>query len=145
MHGPSIVSHTAVIWESGIGESGNDESDLPRAPSRQLGPLHCRWRYDNIRIYTNTASSYGGASEITDAMIGASSKALASALKAEELEHRCLMPEVNRLWEVCGIVALAVAKQAITDGVASFTDTDALESRIAAYRWQTAYPEIVRE
>ena len=86
-----------------------------------------------------------GASEITDAMIGASSVALAHALRDDELEHRCLMPEVNRLWEVCGIVALAVAKQAITDGVASFTDTGELESRIAAYRWKPAYPEIVRE
>ncbi len=86
-----------------------------------------------------------GASEITDAMIGASSVALAHALRDDELEHRCLMPEVNRLWEVCGIVALAVAKQAIADGVASFTDTAELESRIAAYRWKPAYPEIVRE
>jgi len=86
-----------------------------------------------------------GASEITDAMIGASSVALAHALRDDELEHRCLMPEVNRLWEVCGIIALAVAKQAIADGVASFTDTAELESRIAAYRWKPAYPEIVRE
>ena len=86
-----------------------------------------------------------GASEITDAMIGASSTALANSLTDYELEHHCLMPEVKRLWEICGIVGLAVARQAIEDGVATFTDAGALESRIEEYRWKPHYPEIVRK
>ena len=84
-----------------------------------------------------------GARLVTETMIGAASVALAHCLRDEELEQRCLMPEVSRLWEVCGIVGLAVARQAVDDGVATFTDRDALEQRIAEYRWEPRYPEIV--
>ena len=84
-----------------------------------------------------------GATEITGSMIGASSTALAHALEASTIEERCLMPEVNSLWDICGIVGLAVAKQAVADGVATFTDADGLEQRIDDYRWKPEYPEIL--
>jgi malate dehydrogenase (oxaloacetate-decarboxylating) len=86
-----------------------------------------------------------GATEITGAMIGASSTALAHALEDHVIADRCLMPQVDELWEICGIVGLAVAKQAVADGVATFTDVDALEERIANYRWRPEYPEIISE
>jgi malic enzyme len=54
------------------------------------------------------------------------------------------MPQVTRLWEICGIVGLAVARQAVADGVATFTDLDALEQRIDEYRWMPEYPEVLR-
>lgn len=85
-----------------------------------------------------------GATEITTTMIAASSRALAEALTEDEIESRCLMPEISRLWEVCGHVALAVAHQAIEDGVAQFTDVDQLETKIDEYRWVPKYPQIVR-
>ena len=86
-----------------------------------------------------------GASEITNAMINASSRALADSLTAEELAEGCLMPEVSRLWDVCGIVGVAVAKQAIADGVASIDSDSDIEELFAAYRWKPAYPEFVTE
>jgi malic enzyme len=85
-----------------------------------------------------------GATEVTGSMIGASSTALAHALEVSTIEERCLMPEVNSLWDICGIVGLAVAKQAVADGVATFTDVDALEQRINQYRWKPEYPEILK-
>ncbi|MDX2411921.1 MAG: NAD-dependent malic enzyme [Woeseiaceae bacterium] len=84
-----------------------------------------------------------GATEITSTMIAASSRALAAALSEDEISSGCLMPEVSRLWEICGDVALAVARQAIEDGVARFTQIDQLESKIAENRWEPKYPEIV--
>ena len=85
-----------------------------------------------------------GATEITGSMIGASSTALAHALEESTIEERCLMPQVEELWNICGIVGLAVAKQAIVDGVATFTDIDALEQRINEYRWKPEYPEVLK-
>ncbi len=85
-----------------------------------------------------------GATEITTTMIAASSRALAEALTEDEISKRCLMPEISRLWEVCGHVALAVARQAIEDGVAQITETDQLETQIEEYRWVPKYPQIVR-
>jgi malic enzyme len=84
-----------------------------------------------------------GATEITSTMIAASSRALAKALSDDDVRDQCLMPEVKRLWDVCGQVALAVATQAIEDGVAAHADAEDLELRIAKYRWVPEYPEIV--
>ncbi len=81
------------------------------------------------------------AREITDGMIAAAGAALADNLTDEEIGLDRLMPEVNRLWEVCGCVALAVAQQAVADGVA--TVSDKLEQRIDALRWRPEYPEII--
>ena len=117
----------------------------PFAPVNISGEEHRIGQANNVFVFPGIGlgAIISGATEITDAMIGASSTALAHALKDEELEHRCLMPEVGRLWEVCGIVGLAVAKQAIADGVATYTKVDALERKIEAYRWKPRYPEIL--
>ena len=81
------------------------------------------------------------AREITDGMIAAAGAALADSLTDDEIGLDRLMPEVNRLWEVCGRVALSVAQQAVADGVA--TVSDELEQRIDALRWRPEYPEII--
>ena len=81
------------------------------------------------------------AHEITDSMISAAGAALGNSLNDEETSEHRLLPDVARLWEVCGEVAEAVAKQAVADGVAALSDK--LEERIADLRWRPAYPEII--
>jgi malic enzyme len=84
-----------------------------------------------------------GATQITSKMIAASSRALAETLSEDEISSQCLMPEVSRLWEVCGHVALRVAEQAIADGVATEVSTEGLVNMIDEYRWLPKYPEII--
>ena len=84
-----------------------------------------------------------GASEVTDGMIGAASKALADSLSVQDLERRCLVPEVSQLWDICGRVALKVAERAMRDGVADELDQKALLARLDDYRWRPVYPEMV--
>jgi malate dehydrogenase (oxaloacetate-decarboxylating) len=86
-----------------------------------------------------------GASRVSNAMINRAALALSQTLTDEEIEHRCLMPEVTRLWEVCGAVGLAVAEQAVRDGVANKHSPDDLRAKLADYRWRPEYPEFVRE
>ncbi len=81
------------------------------------------------------------AREISDGMIAAAGTALGSSLSDAEKRLQRLVPGVLRLREVCGDVALAVAHQAVADGVA--THSDNIESRIDALRWTPSYPEIV--
>lgn len=83
------------------------------------------------------------ASEITDGMIAASATALAKSLSDADIASRSLIPDIDRLWDVCGEVALAVARQAIEDGVAREADLDSLPDRLEDYRWLPSYPEIV--
>jgi malate dehydrogenase (oxaloacetate-decarboxylating) len=84
-----------------------------------------------------------GAGEVTDSMISAAANALASSLSDSDLEGRCLMPEVSRLWEVCGDVAIAVASQAVSDGVAAQCSNADLLQAMADYRWRPEYPRMV--
>ena len=83
------------------------------------------------------------ARRITDDMINASAIALADSLDSADIESRSLVPDVSRLWDVCGRVAFAVAKQAIADGVAPRIADDALRRRLDDLRWLPRYPEIV--
>ncbi|MCH7821304.1 MAG: NAD-dependent malic enzyme [Proteobacteria bacterium] len=83
------------------------------------------------------------ASEVTDGMIAASARALAESLSDADIASRSLIPDIDRLWDVCGEVALAVASQAVADGVAAHTDVGLLEEQIKDYRWLPEYPEIV--
>ncbi len=86
-----------------------------------------------------------GASEVTDAMISASAHALADCLSDEDLSARCLMPEVSKLWDICGNVAVMVGLQAIEDGVAGRISEDEYRKRIDDYRWIPEYPEMIQE
>jgi malate dehydrogenase (oxaloacetate-decarboxylating) len=86
-----------------------------------------------------------GAREVTDTMISASAHALADSLTEDELESRCLMPEVSRLWDICGDVAISVGQQAIADGVADQISEDEYLQRIDDYRWIPEYPEMIQE
>jgi malic enzyme len=115
-----------------------DPVDTPTGP-RRIGQANNVFVFPGIGL----GAIVSDATEITATMIAASSRALAEALGEDEIKAGCLMPEVSRLWDVCGVVALAVAEQAIEDGVAKFTDASALPDKIAAYRWLPRYPEIV--
>ena len=55
------------------------------------------------------------------------------------------MPEISRLWDICGDVALAVALQAMDDGVADWISESELRTRISDGRWQPEYPTLVCE
>jgi malate dehydrogenase (oxaloacetate-decarboxylating) len=84
-----------------------------------------------------------GASTITDRMISAAATSLADCLSESDVDGRRLMPEVKRLWEICGIVATAVAHQAIDDGVATKLKTDDVESAVDKQRWRPRYPTLI--
>ena len=83
-----------------------------------------------------------GAKQITAGMIAASADALAASLSDDDIAEKCLMPGIARIWDVCGDVAMAVAKQAIEDGVAGDTDIETLLANLDDYRWRPRYPEI---
>jgi malate dehydrogenase (oxaloacetate-decarboxylating) len=84
-----------------------------------------------------------GASTITDRMISAAATSLADCLSETDVDGRRLMPEVKRLWEICGIVATAVAHQAIDDGVATKLKADDVESAVNEQRWRPRYPTLI--
>ena len=81
-----------------------------------------------------------GARKVTNGMTNAASKTLAAQVTAEELAQGLLFPSVSRLPVVSFEVAVAVARQAVRDGVAELT-VDDLERHIARAIWEPDYPE----
>jgi len=81
------------------------------------------------------------AQRVTNQMIQAASKTLAAQITKEELASGLLFPSVARLRVVSVAVALAVARQAVRDGVAGVSE-DAIDRAIAATAWEPDYPSL---
>jgi malate dehydrogenase (oxaloacetate-decarboxylating) len=81
------------------------------------------------------------ARRITQHMIQAASKTLAWQVTDAELASGLLFPAVSRLRAVSRAVALAVARQAVSDGVAALRE-DEIDAAIAATAWEPDYPSL---
>ncbi len=117
----------------------------PFAPVNTAAGERLIGQANNVFVFPGIGlgSIVSGAREITSSMIAAAANALAVSLTDGEIDAQLLVPKVGRLWEVCGEVALAVAQQAIDDGVAANEEKDKIAQRLLEYRWQPTYPEIV--
>jgi malate dehydrogenase (oxaloacetate-decarboxylating) len=85
------------------------------------------------------------ARRVTDAMFMAAAKALAAGSPARATRASPLLPPLDEIRAVSAAVALAVARQAVEDGVAEPTSAAALEERIARIVWEPAYRPYIRK
>ena len=99
---------------------------------------------NNVFIFPGLglAAIAANASRITDSMTKVASEALAKQVTDEEREAGLLFPAVSRLRAVSFEIAVAVAHQAIQDGVADVAHDD-VERLVREARWSHDYPEYV--
>jgi malate dehydrogenase (oxaloacetate-decarboxylating) len=79
------------------------------------------------------------ARRVTDNMIMAAAKTLASLSPARNDKDEALLPPIGDSRKVGLVVGEAVAHQAIADGVADPADGESMRERINAYVWEAAY------
>ena len=79
------------------------------------------------------------AQRVTDAMIMAAARALASLSPARENREAPLLPPIADARKVSLVVAEAVGKQAIAEGVAYIADESTLNAQLRAYVWEPVY------
>jgi malate dehydrogenase (oxaloacetate-decarboxylating) len=84
------------------------------------------------------------AERVTDAMIMAAARTLASLSPARQNKDAPLLPPIADARKVSLAVAEAVGKQAMTEGLAELIDEKTLRSRICAYMWEPVYLPYVR-
>jgi malic enzyme len=77
-------------------------------------------------------------SKVTERMTNAASKTLAAQVTEAELAAGLLFPSVSRLRDVSFEVAVAVAREAVREGLAS-TPEDAVERAVRATMWEPHY------
>jgi malate dehydrogenase (oxaloacetate-decarboxylating) len=79
------------------------------------------------------------ARRVTDGMIMAAAKTLASLSPALEDKNAPLLPPIGESRKVGLVVGEAVARQAIADGVAGIEDAESLPAQLRAYVWEPVY------
>ena len=79
-----------------------------------------------------------GARSVTDGMILAAARTLAAAVTDERLETGALYPPIAALRDVSRAVAIAVAREAVTSGIAP-AEAHELEAGIEAAMWWPQY------
>ena len=97
---------------------------------------------NNVFIFPGLglAAIAANARKITDAMTKVASEALAAQVTSDERAAGLLFPSVSRLRAVSFEIAVAVARQAIKDGVAGCTLAD-VERLVREARWSHDYPD----
>jgi len=88
------------------------------------------------------AAIAANATRITDSMTKVASEALAKQVTSDERDAGLLFPAVSRLRTVSFEIAVAVAHQAIQDGVAAAAHDD-VERLVREARWSHDYQDYV--
>ncbi|SPE25793.1 NAD-dependent malic enzyme [Candidatus Sulfotelmatomonas gaucii] len=79
------------------------------------------------------------AARVTDGMIMAAAKALASLSPARADRSAPLLPPIGESRQVSLVVAEAVGRQAVADGVTGASDQTAFAEKLRAYMWEPVY------
>lgn len=84
-----------------------------------------------------------GAKRVTDAMFLAAARSLAELSPAKTKPGDKLLPTLDRMREVSSHIAVAVAKQAMAEGLAPKMDDAAIKAAIKAKVWSPVYKSLV--
>ncbi len=146
MSNPTAISEAipedVLRWTDGkaLVATGSPFDPVPmRGGSKRIGQANNVFIFPGLGLGTIVAR----AAEVTDGMLSAAAQALADNLNENDIAEGALMPEVTRLWDISGEVALATAESAIADGVAPQMDRSEIVAKMTDYRWRPVYPEIV--
>lgn len=84
------------------------------------------------------------ASQLTDKMIWAASYALSEFAPINQDPLAPLLPRIATAKHIAQEIAIAVAKQAIVDGVAQMSSADTLTERVNQLIWEPIYPKLLK-
>jgi malate dehydrogenase (oxaloacetate-decarboxylating) len=131
-----VVPKAALTWTEGraIIATGS-----PFAPVEYEGVIHRIGQANNVFIFPGMGLGVltARATEVSDRMFLAAAYAL-----ADQIKHKCgdasqIYPDIHHVREVSRAVAIAVAKEAIAEGLAETLDD--VEAAIDAEMWEPEY------
>ncbi len=117
--------------------TGSPFPPISRGTGEDIPVAQC----NNVYIFpaVGLAVTAASATRVTDAMMRAAARALGDASPALQDTHAPLLPAWSQVRDVADGIALAVARQAVADGVAPSADDDELRSAIRRTRWTPGY------
>ena len=143
---PSSISEATPADLVRVDRLPRSRRDGQPVPERRAAAAACIrvGQGNNVFIFPGLglAAIAANARKITDSMTKVASEALARQVTSEERAAGLLFPAVSRLRAVSFEIAVAVAHQAIQDGVADVAHDD-VERLVREARWSHDYPEYV--
>lgn len=132
------VPEDLMRWTEGRALIGTGSPFPPVEVNGRLVPIA---QTNNSYIFPGLALGIlvSRARRVTDGMIMAAARALAGLSPARDDKHGRLLPPIGESRKVGLIVAEAVGRQAIAEGVSELADGDDLKTEIAAYVWEPVY------
>jgi malate dehydrogenase (oxaloacetate-decarboxylating) len=130
-------------WTEGRALIGTGSPFAPVEVDGKLVPIS---QVNNSYIFPGLALGIlvSRAMHVSDSMIMAAAKVLASLSPARENPEAPLLPPIADSRKVSLLVAEGVAKQAIADGLAEARDDNTLRAQLRAYVWDPVYLPYVR-
>jgi malate dehydrogenase (oxaloacetate-decarboxylating) len=130
------VPADVIKWTDGRGLVG---TGTPWAPVPYKGTDYVIGQANNALIYPGIGlgTTVSRAAHVTDGMLLAASEAIAGLVDASQ-PGAGLLPQVDNLRAVSATVAVAVAKQALNDGVAQASLADPVQA-VQDAMWQATY------
>lgn len=127
-----------VRWTEGRAIVGTGS---PFGPFEYEGKVHHFAQSNNSYIFPGLGLAVlaMGIPRVSDAMLIASAQALADLSPARSQAGAKLLPELTEMRKVSLHVAMAVARQARSEGQIGKVDDAQIEARIKAHMWQPAY------
>lgn len=133
------VPADVIRWTEGRGLLG---TGTPWAPVPYRGVDYRVGQANNALIYPGIGlgTIVSRANRVTDGMLHAAAEAIAAEV-TDQRPGAGLLPEVESLRAVSAAVAVAVAKQAVQDGVAEVDLPDPVQA-VQDAMWRAAYPSL---
>jgi malate dehydrogenase (oxaloacetate-decarboxylating) len=130
-----------ITWTDGRGLVG---TGTPWPPVPYKGTDYVIGQANNALIYPGIGlgTTVARAAHLTDGMLLAASEAIAGLVDVSR-PGAGLLPQVDNLRAVSATVAVAVAKQALDDGVAQATLADPVQA-VQDAMWQASYESPTR-
>jgi len=130
------VPADVIAWTGGRALVGTGS---PFDPVRHAGEVYRIAQVNNVYVFPGLGLGIlaCGATSVTDAMVTASSLAVAEFASANDVPS--LVPPIEQSHEVALAVADAVARQAMLEGVAPVLDEQTLAERIREACWYPGY------
>jgi malate dehydrogenase (oxaloacetate-decarboxylating) len=86
-----------------------------------------------------------GATKVSDSMLSAAATAIGSVVARDAHAPLTLLPPLEQIGEVSDAVALAVARQAVSEGLADHLDDEQIVAAVETHKWRPNYRDATNQ
>ena len=132
------IPSDVLAWTDGRAMVGTGSPFPPVTIGTQTHPIT---QVNNLYLFPGLGRGViaVGATQVSDAMLSAAATAIGSAIARDASTTGGLLPPLGQAGEVADLVALAVARQAVAEGLAAPLDDTEIVAAVNSRKWTPEY------